>query len=170
MDFDYVFPRVLNRRRNLTKTAEVACLILCFAALAASYLSTALPAILLFASGCILLCVGCLFLNRHSRYLQGQLCDAYSWAPAGVYFTGSLYRQSAERSLPGLSRGEFGEGITHLTANPYPDGQALGCNGVIQGESGHPWFALLVSVNGRVNATRIRPAQYGWQEFIQYRC
>ena len=102
--------------------------------------------------------------------LRMKIFDAYSWAPAGTYFTGSLYLSEKAMKLPGVSRDValcFSQ--TNLTDCPYPGNSAIGCNGVIQEANGDAWFALLVSVNGLINVTRLKRAEYGWQYFIQYR-
>lgn len=114
----------------------------------------------------LLLCVAWVL---HCDTLRMKIFYVYSWAPAGTYFTGSLYLSEKAMKLPGVSRDVarcFSQ--TNLTDRPYPGNSAIGCNGVIQEGNGDAWFALLVSVNGLINVTRLKRAEYGWQYFIQY--
>ena len=98
--------------------------------------------------------------------LKLRIRDAYFDSPLGVFFTGSLYRSKEWQLLPGHKKGAHASS-TKLTRNPYPDGVAIGANGVIKTWNESAWFAHLVTVNGRLSVTRICPAEYGWQAFIR---
>lgn len=164
---DFVFPRELTRQRRIW--GWVSAVFFFFAVLSLlftgyAYGKSALPWSLLTSVSCLATgFVTCLRSDSLSRQLRLTYLNC---APAGIYFTGDLYRSTSRVVLPGGSPTMR----AYITTVSSRFSKAIGCNGVIQEPSGDAWFALLLVLDGEVRAIPKMPAEFGWQAWIKYRC